>query len=133
MTKRLDKLNVNAINSSALPPCEICGSIKHISLHYPIGSPFSQGPNEANYVQIFNTRSTNDPNSNTYNPGWKNHPNLSYRPNPNPMNMLPMNARVPASFPRPLFPSQIPQKSNLKLMMENMLMTQQNKMSILSN
>jgi len=41
MTKRLDQLNVNAVNSSAPPPCEICGSIEHISLHYPVGSPFS--------------------------------------------------------------------------------------------
>jgi len=36
-----------------------------------------------------------------------------------------MNARVSASFQRPLFPSQVPQKSNLELMMENMLSAQQ--------
>ena len=71
MTKRLDQLNVNAANSSAPSPCEICVSIEHISLHCPVGSPFSQGPNEVNY--------TNDPYSNTYNPSLKNHPNLSYR------------------------------------------------------
>jgi len=69
MTKRLDQLNVNAINSSAPLPCEICGSIDHISLHCPVGSPFLQDPDEVNYVQNFNPRSTNDPYSNAYNPG----------------------------------------------------------------
>ena len=39
--------------------------------------------------------------------------------------MPPMNARLPPSFQRPLFPSQIAQKSNLKAMMESMLIAQQ--------
>ena len=47
MTKRLDQ---HAVNSSAPSPCEICGSIEHISLNYQVGSPFSQDPNEVNYV-----------------------------------------------------------------------------------
>jgi len=50
VTKRLDQLNVNAVNSSTLSPCEICGSIKHIFLKCQVGSPFSQDPNEVNYV-----------------------------------------------------------------------------------
>ena len=41
MTKRLDQMNVNAVNSSAPSPCEICGSIEHISLNCQVGSPFS--------------------------------------------------------------------------------------------
>jgi len=41
MTKRLDQLKVNVINSSAPSPCEICGSIEHISLNCQVGSPFS--------------------------------------------------------------------------------------------
>jgi len=77
MTKRLDQQNVNAVNFSASPLYEICGSIEHTSLHCPVGRPFSQGSDEVNYVQNFNPRPTNDPYSNTYNPGWKNHPNLS--------------------------------------------------------
>jgi len=51
MIKRLDQLNVNAVNSGGPSPCEICGLIEHISLHCPVGSPFSQGPDEVNYVQ----------------------------------------------------------------------------------
>jgi len=87
MTKRLDQMNINAVNSSAPSLCEICGSIEHISLNCQVRSPFSQDPNEVNYIQNFNPRSTNDPYSNTYNPGWKNHPNLSYKSNPNTMNI----------------------------------------------
>jgi len=87
-------MNVNAVNSSALSPCEICGSIEHISLNCQVGGPFSQDPGEVNYVKNFNQRSTNDPYSNTYNPVWKNHSNLSYRSNPNTINMPPMNASV---------------------------------------
>jgi len=51
MTHRLDQMNVNAVNSNAPPPCEICGSIEHINLNYQVESPFSQDPNEVNYVQ----------------------------------------------------------------------------------
>ena len=65
ITKRLDQLNVNAVNSSGPSPCEIYGSIDHISLNCLVGSPFFQDPNEVNYVQNFKTRSTNDLYSNT--------------------------------------------------------------------
>ena len=42
MTQKLDRMNGNAINSSALPPCEICGSIKHVTLNCQVGSQFSK-------------------------------------------------------------------------------------------
>jgi len=41
MTKRLDQLNVNSMNSSAHSPCKICGSIEHVSLNCQVGSHFS--------------------------------------------------------------------------------------------
>ena len=41
MTKRLDRLNVNAIHANAPSPYDICGSIDHINLHCPVGSPVS--------------------------------------------------------------------------------------------
>ena len=118
-------MNVNAVNSSALSLCEICGSIEHVTLNCQVGSPVFQDPNEVNYVQNFNLKPANDLYSNTYNPGWKNHPNFSYRSNPNPLNIPLMNARPPPYFQRPSFPSQMPQKSNLEAMMESMLMAQQ--------
>jgi len=39
--------------------------------------------------------------------------------------MPPMNVGVPPDFQRLSFPSQMSQKSNLELMMENMVMAQQ--------
>jgi len=91
MTQRMDRMNVNVVNSSAPPPCEICGSVDHLTLNCQVGSPFAQDANEVNYINNFNPRPTNDPYSNTYNPGWRNHPNFSYKPNP--PNVPQMNAR----------------------------------------
>jgi len=73
MTQRLDRANVNVVNSSVPFPCEICGSIEHVTLNRQVGSPFSQDPSKVNYVQNSNPRPANGPNSSTYNPGWKNH------------------------------------------------------------
>ena len=76
MIKRLVQMNVNAVNSSTPSPCEICGSIEHVTLDYQVGSPFSQDPDKVNFAQNFNMTPINDPYSNTYNLGWKNHPNF---------------------------------------------------------
>jgi len=78
MTQRLERLNVNAVNSSLPhPSCEICGYIDHLTEHCQVGSLFAQNTSDqVNYVNNFNPRPTNDPYSNTYNLGWRNHPNL---------------------------------------------------------
>jgi len=68
MTQRLDQMNVHAVNSSAHLPCKICDSIKHVTLNFQIGNPFSQDPSEVNYIQNFNPRLTNGLYSSTYNP-----------------------------------------------------------------
>jgi len=122
MTQRLNQMNINVVNSSTPSPDEICGSIEHITLNCQVGGPFFKDPNEVHYVQNFNLRPTNDPYSNTYNPGSKNHPNFCYKLNPNTANMPTMNVRAPPSFQRPPLLSQMPQMSNLEVMMENMLM-----------
>jgi len=62
-------MNVNAMNSIAPPPCEIYGSIEHVTLNCQVGSPFFQDSSEVNYIQNFNPRPADDPYSNTYNPG----------------------------------------------------------------
>jgi len=71
MTQRLERLNVNTINSSTpSPSCEICGSIDHLIENYQVRRPFAQNTSDqVNYVNNFNLRPTNDLNSNTYNPG----------------------------------------------------------------
>jgi len=68
-SRRLDCINVNAVNFSARPPCEICSYIKHVTLNCQVGSPFFQDSGEINYVQNYNLRLVNDPYSSTYNPG----------------------------------------------------------------
>jgi len=108
MTHRLEQMSVNAVNSGAPSSYESCGSAKHITLNCQVRSPFPQDPNELSYVQNFNPRLTNDPYSNTYNPGWKNQPSFPHRLNPNTVNMPPVKARVPPGFQRPPFPSQMP-------------------------
>ena len=40
MTQRLDRMNVNTVNSSAPPPYEIYGSIEHVTLSCQVRSPF---------------------------------------------------------------------------------------------
>jgi len=40
LTQRLDRMNVNAVNSSAPSPYEIYGSIEHVTLNCQVGSPF---------------------------------------------------------------------------------------------
>ena len=67
ITQRQDRMNVNALNSSAPSYYEIYGSIEHVTLNCQVGSPFFQDPNEVNYVQNFNPRPANDPYSSTYN------------------------------------------------------------------
>jgi len=111
ITQRLDRMNANAMNSSAPPPCEICGSIEHVTFNCQVGSPFFQDSSEVYYVQNFNPRPTNDPYSNTYNSGRRNHPNFSNRSNPNPPNMPPVNARPSPSFQRPPFIHKLPKSS----------------------
>ena len=54
MTQRLDRINVNVVNSSAPPTSDICGPIKHVTLNYQVGSLFFQDPSEVNYVQNLN-------------------------------------------------------------------------------
>ncbi|XP_058746214.1 uncharacterized protein LOC131619091 [Vicia villosa] len=70
-----------------------------------------------------------NPYSNTYNPGWKNHSNFSYKNN----NML-YAPQTPPGFQKPNQTApqaapQAPRKSNLEIIMENFVatQTQQNK------
>ena len=41
MSQRLDRINVNAVKSSVSPPCEIWGSIEHVTLNCQVRSSFS--------------------------------------------------------------------------------------------
>ncbi|XP_034203729.1 uncharacterized protein LOC117618238 [Prunus dulcis] len=79
MSKQLGTLNVNAIQSTNLS-CEFCAGPHHGN---ECGaSPFTSPSEQVNQVSDFN-RQRNNPYSNTYNPGWKNHPNFSWSNNQN--------------------------------------------------
>ncbi|XP_030963798.1 uncharacterized protein LOC115984958 [Quercus lobata] len=57
-----------------------------------VGNPFAQSSyGQANYVSNFQRQ--NNPYSNTYNPGWRNHPNFSWRNNQG-------QAKPPQQFPQ---------------------------------
>ncbi|XP_031398546.1 uncharacterized protein LOC116209130 [Punica granatum] len=62
--------------------CELCSG-PHSTLECMSGNP-SASPNgeQVNFVNNFQ-RSNQGPYSNTYNPGWRNHPNFSWRRNEN--------------------------------------------------
>ena len=98
MTQRLDHLNVNAVDACPLSlTCDRYGSFNHVTMHCQIGNLFVSSSSEpVAYVNNFQPMPTNNPYSNTYNPSWKHHPNLSYRNESLPFSQA--NARQPLGF-----------------------------------
>ena len=117
LTQKLDNLAITppATVAAVTPNCEICGNPGHAAQECQVlaGLP----PDQVNYAQ-------GNPYSNTYNPGWKNHPNFSYKNNnalypPNQTPVVP-----PGSQKAMTAAPTAPRKSNLELMMENFIATQ---------
>ncbi|XP_021831504.1 uncharacterized protein LOC110771504 [Prunus avium] len=75
LTKKVDSLSVNAINTNTNFGCDFCAG-PHPSSDCTTGNPFTS-VEQVNQVGEFN-RQINNPYSNTYNPGWRNHPNFSW-------------------------------------------------------
>src|ERR1044072_1076565 len=124
LTQKLENLTTALAATVAVvaQTCDLCGLQSHLALECPLltGVPVEQ----ANYVQ-------GNPYSNTYNPGWKNHPNFSYKSN----NALYAPGQAPATppgYPKaiPNHPnngpntSNIPRKSNLEIMIEHFIASQ---------
>nr|ABD63156.1 Retrotransposon gag protein [Asparagus officinalis] len=100
--QKFDKMSMNSVASNSTN-CEICGIIGHSAVECQIGnSPSPDAPlsEHVNYMNNFNQKG--DPFSNTYNPGWRNHPNLSYK-NP-PLNPIPHSNFQPPGFQTPRLP-----------------------------
>ncbi|XP_052199599.1 uncharacterized protein LOC127806389 [Diospyros lotus] len=113
LNKNLGNLGVSTMNASSSSShflsCELCGRGGHASVDCQVGNPFSSSLSEqANFISYGGNRSNFNPYSNTYNPGWRSHPNLSWSNN---------QQRVPPGFQQQQH--QIPQekKSNLEDMM----------------
>ncbi|KAL5549438.1 hypothetical protein UlMin_004669 [Ulmus minor] len=72
----MDSLS-SKFESKPTAECDLCGG-NHASFECQVGNPFaSPNSEQANYVSNFQ-RPQHNPYSNTYNPGWRNHPNLSW-------------------------------------------------------
>ncbi|KAL5545248.1 hypothetical protein UlMin_009032 [Ulmus minor] len=76
LSRKLDSLS-SKLESKPTAECDLCGG-NHASVECQVGNPFaSPNSEQANYVSNFQ-RPQHNPYSNTYNPGWRNHPNLSW-------------------------------------------------------
>ena len=58
--------------------CALCGTMDHCTDMCPIVAEVKEARGQVNVVGQF-SRSGNNPYSNTYNPGWRNHPNFGWR------------------------------------------------------
>jgi hypothetical protein len=80
IVKRLDELSVgkpvNAINTFPVESCSACASPMHQAQNCPSMTVF-----EMEQVNAFNSfqKLSSGPYSETYNPGWRNHPNFSWK------------------------------------------------------
>ncbi|KAL0341410.1 UNVERIFIED_CONTAM: hypothetical protein Sradi_4657800 [Sesamum radiatum] len=79
LTHRMDNLGAAILNGAPVGPCGACGQIGHSSQDCQVGNP-SIVHEDANFVSN-GGRSNFNPYSNTYNPGWRSHPNFSWSNN----------------------------------------------------
>ena len=80
--KRLHEAQVVTEVTLQAKLCYICQSTEHVGEQSPIILAVREMfPDQANFVGQSKPL-PNAPYSNTYNPNWGNHPNLSWKPNP---------------------------------------------------
>ncbi|XP_042400981.1 uncharacterized protein LOC121991015 [Zingiber officinale] len=130
LTKKLKNMGANTSTVNAIVCCcETCGSSDHAQDSCPLVAISTQinQLEQCDAIVSYNQRQ-NNPYSNTYSLGWKNHPNFSYRNN---------QEQRPSMGARPCFqpgqqnfqqqPSQSNQISRLEKMIEELILSQ-NKM-----
>ncbi|XP_021727246.1 uncharacterized protein LOC110694385 [Chenopodium quinoa] len=134
LTSKFDRFQAGTSTSSP-EICQLCNVEGHIAPNCP-QSLNEMSIEEANAFYTSNPKRPYEPHSNTYNEGWKNHPNFSYKntqaqQNPRPPPPRNNNYNAPPGFPprpppiqQPIQPP--PQKSNLELMLENFITTTNN-------
>jgi hypothetical protein len=85
LTKRLDAFStgpsINAAHTYTVDSCSICASPMHSAHNCPFAPVYSKYPMEQ--VNAFNDyrKQSDGPFFETYNPGWRNHPNFSWKQN----------------------------------------------------
>ncbi|XP_021729726.1 uncharacterized protein LOC110696681 [Chenopodium quinoa] len=132
LTSRFDKFQAGTSNT----PQELC-QLYHVQGHVAPDCPqISQNAEEmpieqANAFYSSNPKRPYGPYSNTYNEGWKHHPNFSYKnsqaqqnppppPQPNTYNQPPPGfQQKPPNAQQPMQPQ--PQKSSLKVTLESFI------------
>ena len=81
--KRLHEVQVVTKNPAKANPCTNFQSTAHPEEHYPMAPSVKDLMTEyANVVGQYKPPQPNARYGNTYNSNWKNHPNLSWKPNP---------------------------------------------------
>jgi hypothetical protein len=86
LNKNFDSLSVNVVKSNPSPspiphfsPCIFYGRFDHLSVNCGMYVSNEGDFEQINAINQGNFRSNNNHYSNTYNPGWRNHPNFSWR------------------------------------------------------
>ncbi|KAL0440345.1 UNVERIFIED_CONTAM: hypothetical protein Slati_2517500 [Sesamum latifolium] len=79
LTHKVDNLGAAMWNGTSIGPYGACGQMGHWSQDCKVGNQFSSHE-DANFVS-HDGRSNFNPYSNTYNPGWRSHPNFSWSNN----------------------------------------------------
>jgi hypothetical protein len=89
LTQKIESLTLapTAAVAAVQPNCELCG----VPGHVPTDCQLLAGLDQVNYAQ-------GNPYSSNYNPGWKNHPNFSYKNN----NAFFPPTEQPPGFQRPV-------------------------------
>ena len=90
LTRRLEEFemrnqhDVQAVSEllASHPACFNCQSSSHPGEHFPLVPSVRDLLQEHAHVLGQNKPPTNAPYGNTYNPNWRNHPNLSWKPKP---------------------------------------------------
>jgi hypothetical protein len=125
LNRKINQMSVNWVNYPSSLPCLICGGTDHLAINCGVSNESSH--EEVNAINQGNFKPNNNPYSNTYNPGWRSHPNFSWRQND-------QNAQGNQNYNRPNqgygnqgYGSNAPPKSNLELMMETFMTSQNQK------
>jgi hypothetical protein len=79
LNRKINELSVKSINFS-LSPCTFYGEVDHLSINYGLNIG-NEEIEDVNVVNQDSFRPNNNPYSNTYNSGWRNHLNFSWRQN----------------------------------------------------
>jgi hypothetical protein len=81
LTKKVDALvvskSINATNTFHVDSCSICASLMHLTQNCPSSLAFAEYSIEQVYAFNDYWKQSSGPYSETYNPGWRNHPNFS--------------------------------------------------------